>query len=250
MSKRSKILGSYSSYKPQNKFKINFSKIIKIVLIFFLIYQFLSVFIISSFIIKTSAMEPGILKDQRILSAPIVSGARLDLFKINIPGFKEPERGHIVLVKPGNSDKLAWYILILDPVVRFFTFQKKSLDPNIGQNWNNQLSVKRIIGVPGDSVQMRDYKFFIKPKEETGYISEENIIKNEYNILLPDNISGIESSSPFSGNMKEIKLSENQYFIANDNRSVSYDSRLYGPITRNEILGPVFLSYYPGFSFK
>ena len=161
MSKRSKLLGSYNSFRPQNKFKIKFSKTIKIVIIFFFVYQFLSVFIISSFIIKTSAMEPGILKNQRILSAPIVSGARLDLLKINIPGFKEPERGQIVLVKPGNSEKLAWYILLLDPVVRFFSFQRKSLDPNIDQNWNNQLSVKRIIGVPGDFVQMKGYKFLI-----------------------------------------------------------------------------------------
>jgi len=243
-------MGSYNSYSPQNKFKIKISKTVRIIIIFFLAYQFLSVFVISSFIIKTSAMEPGLPKDQRILSAPIVSGARLDLFKIKIPGFKEPERGDIVLVRPGNSDKLAWYILIFDPLVRFFTFQKKSLDPNISKNWNNQLSVKRIIGVPGDTVQMKDYKFLIKGKEGTEYFSEENIIINKYNILIPSNISGIDPLSPFSGNMKEIKLSENQYFIANDNRRVSYDSRLYGPISRNEILGPVFLSYYPGFSFK
>ncbi len=250
MSKRSKLLGSYSSFKPQNKFKTKITKTIKIVIIFFLVYQFLSVFIVSSFIVKTSAMEPGILKGQRILSAPIISGATLNLFNIEIPGFKEPVRGDIILVRPGNADKLAWYILLLDPVVRFFTLQKKSLDPNKGQNWNNQLSVKRIIGIPGDTVLMTDYKFLIKPKGQSRYILEEKIIKKDYIISIPDNVAGMKQSFPFSGTMTEIKLNKNQYIVANDNRSISYDSRIYGPISGKNILGPVFLSYMPGFSFK
>ncbi len=250
MSKRSKLLGSYSSFKPQNKFKTKVSRTIKLIILLFFVYQFLSVFILSSFIVNTSAMEPGIVKGQRILSAPVISGASLNLFNINIPGFKEPERGDIVLVRPGNSKDLPWYIKLTDPVIRFFTLQKKSLDKNIGQNWNNQLAVKRIIGIPGDTIKMTDYRFLIKTIEQTGFVTEENIIKNEYSINLPQKISGLKSSFPFSGSMTEIKLTENQYFVANDNRSVSYDSRLYGPISRNDILGPVILKYKPGFSFE
>ncbi|MCK5672428.1 MAG: signal peptidase I [Spirochaetales bacterium] len=250
MSKRSKLLGSYSSFKPQNKFKTKISKTIKTVIIFFLVYQFISIFIISPFIVKTSAMEPGILKGQRILTAPIISGTSLNLFNIRIPGLKEPERGDIILVRPGNSNKSAWYIILLDTVVRFITLQKISLDPNIGQNWNNQLAVKRIIGIPGDTLLMVDYKFLIKPKKDTEYISEENLIKQKYILKIPENISGIESTYPFSGSMNEISLIENQFLVANDNRRVLYDSRLYGPIYRNDILGPVFVSYWPGFSFK
>ena len=244
------MLGSYNSFKPESKVKNKILKIIKVIVILFIFYQFLSVFIISSFIVKTSAMEPGIIKGQRILSAPIISGASLNIINIKIPGIKDPSRGDIFLIKPANSEKLALYVKILDPVIRFFTLQKISLDSNISKNWNNQLAVKRIIGIPGDTVKMQEYKYFIKPSGKKEYIPEENIIDQEYIIVIPENISGMDSSFPFSGSMEEIKLSENQYFAANDNRGVSYDSRLYGSVSRNDILSPVFLSYDPGFSFK
>lgn len=250
MSKRSKLLGSYGSFKPHNKFKTKISKAIKIIVIFFLVYQFLSVFVISSFIVNTSSMEPGILQGQRILSAPIVSGASLNFFNIKIPGFKEPDRGDIILTRPGNADDLSWYIILLDPLLRFITLQKKSIDPNRNLNWNNQLSVKRIIGIPGDTIQMKNYRFLIKPVNQTEFVYEEKLISSDYIVTRPENIPGLDSSFPFSGNIPDIKLKENQYWIANDNRSVSYDSRLYGPIPRNNILGPVFFSYWPDFSFK
>lgn len=243
MSKRSKLLGSYGSFRPHYKFRTKISKIIKFVIIFILVFQFFSVFILSSFIVKTSAMEPGILKGQRVLSAPILSGASLNLFNIKIPGLREPERGNVVIIRPGNSDKLTWYIMLLDPIVRFFTLQKRSLDPNIGQNWNNQLSVKRIIGIPGDTIQMTGHKFLIKPEGYTGFMLEENLVKQEYKIIIPDTISGMKPSFPFSGTISELRLGKNQYFVVNDNRKVSYDSRLYGPVLRNDILGPVFLNF-------
>ena len=250
MSKRSKLLGSYNSFKPQSKFKTKIIGSLKLIIIFFLVYQFISIFIISSFIVKTSAMEPGIFKNQRILTAPILSGTSLNFFNIRIPGIKEQERGDIILVRPGNSERSLRSVILLDTVVRFFTLQKISLDPNKGQNWNNQLSVKRIIGVPGDTVVMDDYKFLIKPNKNNRYISEENLIKQDYIIIIPKNIPGMESSFPFSGSMDEITLKEKQFIVANDNRSVLYDSRLYGPIYKNDIVGPVIASYWPGFSFK
>ena len=201
MSKRSKLLGTYSSFKPQNKYKTRIAKIFKIVIVFFIAYQFLSVFILSTFIVKTTAMEPGILKDQRILTAPIISGASLNLINIKIPGIKEPYRGDVVLLKPGNADKLALYIKIIDPFIRFFTLQKISLDPNKDQNWHNQLAVKRIIGIPGDTIRMIDYKFIIKPEKSTGFIFEEILIEQEYLITKPEYISGMDPSFPFSGSI-------------------------------------------------
>ena len=188
MSKRSKLLGSYSSFKPQNKFKTKIIKTLRIVIIFFLAYQFITFFLVSSFIVKTSAMEPEILQGQRILTAPIISGTSLNFINIRIPGLKDPGRGDIILVKPGNSDKIAWYILSFDTIVRFFTLQKVSINSNINQNWNNQHSVKRIIGIPGDTVQMVDYNFLIKPINKSGYISEKNLIEQEYIIQIPENI--------------------------------------------------------------
>ncbi|MDA3939640.1 MAG: signal peptidase I [Spirochaetia bacterium] len=248
MSKRSKLLGSYSSFKPQNKLKAKIGSFIKIIITFFLVYQFISFFIVTSFVVNTSAMEPGILKGDKILSVPLISGSYLNFLNLKVPGFKEPTRGDIVLIKPGNTNQLKWYYAILDPVIRFLTFQKITISSKSDQNWNNQLAVKRIIGIPGDSIKMIDYQFIIKPKDKTDYSLEENIIIKNYHLIIPQNKSGIDPSFPFLGTMEEITLTESQYLVANDNRSVSYDSRLYGPIPRENILGPVKITYWPDFS--
>lgn len=250
MSKRSKALGRYGSFKPVSKFKNKLGSIIKTLVFVFLVYQFITVFIVSSFIVQTSAMEPGILKGQRILSAPIVTGASLRLINTLVPGFREPKRGDLVLVRPGNAEQIAWYILLLDPIVRFFTLQEKTIIPGANRNWNNQIAVKRIIAIPGDTVKMNDFKFFIKSEDKTGFIPEQSITLKEYALKIPPGLPDIDSSIPFSGNMGEVELSYNQYFLANDNREVFYDSRFYGPVSRDNILGYVFLCYWPGISIK
>ncbi len=250
MSKRSRALGTYGSFKPRSKLKTRLGKTGKILLFFFLVYQFVSVFIISSFVVQSSSMEPGILQGQRLLTAPIVTGASLTLLNVRIPGLKEPERGDLVLVRPGNAVSLPWYILLADPVVRFITLQKKTIIPGIDQNWNIQIAVKRIIAMPGDTVKMIDFKFLVKPLDKTGYVLENNITSREYNLSVPAELPNIDPSIPFSGNMDEVILSDNQYFVANDNREMFYDSRFYGPVSRDNILGQVFLSYWPGVSFK
>jgi len=225
-------------------------KVIKTLIILFIAYQLVTTFIVSSFTVETSAMEPGIIKGQHILSAPILSGASINFLKIKIPGFKEPMRGDLVLIRPGNASNVSWYAFVLDPVVRFLTLQKKTIMPNAHSSWNNQLSVKRIIGIPGDSIKMVNYKIFIKGMNGTVFNSEENQIDKKYSLSIPPGITGMESSFPFSGNMEVLKLKKGEYFLANDNRGAYYDSRFYGPVPENNILGSVFLTYLPGFSFK
>ncbi|MCD6397725.1 MAG: hypothetical protein J7L71_09305, partial [Spirochaetaceae bacterium] len=104
--------------------------------------------------------------------------------------------------------------------------------------------------IPGDSIKMVNYSFAIKENKGNSFNSEMDLIHKKYTIIIPESISGMESSFPFSGNMDVVKLEENQYFLTNDNRGAYYDSRLYGPVSGTDILGPVFLTYSPGFSFK
>ena len=250
MSRRSKALGTYGSFKPRNTLKNRLGRIIRVLLLIFLVYQFITVFVVASFIVKTSAMEPGILQGQRILSAPIVTGASLKLLNVRVPGFRDPERGDLVLIRPGNAEQIAWYLVLFDPVVRFFTLQNKTIIPGANQNWNNQIAVKRIIALPGDTVKMSGFKFLIKQESELNFIMEDTLIFKEYSLIIPERIPDMDPSIPFSGNMEEIRLLENQYLVANDNRTVFYDSRFYGPISRDNILGHVFLSYWPGVSFR
>ncbi len=87
--------------------------------------------------------------------------------------------------------------------------------------------VKRIIGIPGDTV-------IVTPTS----VSVDGHQLNEPYILRDS--TGQESSVA-----NEWKLGANQYFVMGDNRPISYDSRYWGPVNRDLIVGKVFLVFWP-----
>ncbi|MCD6550276.1 signal peptidase I [bacterium] len=90
--------------------------------------------------------------------------------------------------------------------------------------------IKRIIGLPAETV-------IIKGGKITIYTSQgKEIDLNELDYLP--------SSSKTSGNL-EVSLGKDQYFVLGDNRSASYDSRRFGPISREDIIGRVYLRAWP-----
>ena len=82
--------------------------------------------------------------------------------------------------------------------------------------------IKRVIGLPGET---------IKYKDDTLYINDE-IIDDPY-------------ANGSTGIIKEITLEDNEYFLMGDNRSVSLDSRILGPIKKDYIEGTTELILYP-----
>ena len=87
---------------------------------------------------------------------------------------------------------------------------------------DNKYIIKRIIGLPGESIAYIDGKLYINKKE------------------VEDNYS-LSSTSDFT----EIYLKDNEYFVMGDNRAVSADSRLIGPIAKSQILGKTNLIIFP-----
>jgi signal peptidase I len=77
---------------------------------------------------------------------------------------------------------------------------------------------KRVIGIPGDSVQGRNGRVYV-------------------NGDAADNIP----TQPF----QPIHLGHDQYFAMGDNRSVSHDSRAFGPVPRDAIYARVILNVWP-----
>jgi signal peptidase I len=85
--------------------------------------------------------------------------------------------------------------------------------------------VKRIIGQPGEEISQRDGVVFIdgEPLDEP-YIEP-----------------GREGGADFG----PLTLGPDQYFMMGDNRQLSCDSRRWGPISREQMIGPVFMTYWP-----
>ena len=82
--------------------------------------------------------------------------------------------------------------------------------------------IKRIIGLPDDSVEIQNGSIFINGKELT----------EPYETQSTD------------GNIK-ITVGETQYFVLGDNRTASSDSRSFGPIEKGTIKGRAWLVYWP-----
>ena len=88
---------------------------------------------------------------------------------------------------------------------------------------NGKNYIKRIIGVPGDKVSIRDSKVIVN-----GDILEEDYINEK----------------TFDGGLLEdkvVRLNKGEYYVMGDNRNYSLDSRTFGVIYENEILGTKFI---------
>jgi signal peptidase I len=105
--------------------------------------------------------------------------------------FREPNRSELVVIRdPGHSD----------------------------------MAIKRIVGLPGDRVEVRDGVVFVNSQP----------LAEPY--LAPNTLT-----SPGHSLTKPIRLGADEYFVMGDNRSESEDSRFYGPIHRENLVGVVSL---------
>jgi signal peptidase I len=109
--------------------------------------------------------------------------------------------------------------------------------------------VKRVVGVPGDRIEMKDNRLLINDKaleyvpipnitagqgdtlkkSRVHYFSENLVGKNHAIALTPHHLS-LRSFGP-------LRIPENRYFMMGDNRDNSADSRYFGLVHRNQIVG-------------
>ncbi len=88
--------------------------------------------------------------------------------------------------------------------------------------------IKRIIGLPGETIKIENGKVFVKE------INQENFFELEENYIELKKVDRL-----------EITLSDNQYFVMGDNRLASLDSRIWGPLEKDYIVGKAFVRLFP-----
>lgn len=89
----------------------------------------------------------------------------------------------------------------------------------------NTLFVKRLIALPGDTVEMRAGQLYVNGE--------------------PVDESGIDMNTPFTTTMGPFTLGEDEYFVMGDNRGNSNDSRYVGPISSKMIVAHVQRVIWP-----
>ncbi len=88
---------------------------------------------------------------------------------------------------------------------------------------NERDYIKRVIGLPGDTVEIKSGQVYVN-----GIALDEPYLKNSTNIDIPAR-----------------QVEEGRYFVMGDNRGNSSDSRVFGAITFQSIVGRAWLVYWP-----
>ena len=90
-----------------------------------------------------------------------------------------------------------------------------------------EIIIKRIIGMPKDTVSIKDNTVYVNGEE-----LEEDYAYGE------------------TSDYEEITLGDDEYFILGDNRPISKDSRYFGPVKEDEIIGKVIFRLWPFNKFE
>ena len=149
------------------------------------------IFFIKPTLVKQSSMEPNFYENDYLFVS-----------KQSYKLFGTPQRGDVVVVHSAL----------------------------VQENGDEKMLIKRIIGMPGDTITITDDTVYIN-----GEALEEDYVKEEGT----NNAQGT--------GVKDLVVPENSYFCMGDNRRVSVDSRdpSVGCVSRDQIIGKVVLRLYP-----
>jgi signal peptidase I len=91
--------------------------------------------------------------------------------------------------------------------------------------------IKRIVGLPGEKIEIKDNKVKIyNSKNPSGFVLDESA-------YLPASVETLGEQT--------INLTDQEYFVMGDNRKYSSDSRSWGPVPSDDIIGRVLLRAWP-----
>ena len=191
---------------------------IKSILIAFLLFIFIRTFFFEAYRIPTGSMEETLLVGDFLLVNKAVFGAHIPFSRVQLPALKDPKRGDIVVFVP--------------PHVR-------------DQNY-----VKRLIGVPGDTVEMRAKALFVNGVRQTEAYARYGIEPDLYAASMdwqcdyrPATV-GDADCRPTRDNWGPIVVPAGRFLMLGDNRDDSEDSRYWGFIDQAAMKGKPLVVYY------
>ena len=183
---------------------------------------------------KSVSMEPDVVSGGWVLVSPIG---------------KTPDRGDVVLLNPLNTYERTAGMGLMDTVVSFFTGQQIfPFSPVDGMGHSYVL--RRVVGVPGDTLYMTGYVVFVKPAGSSHYLTEFEYSKSGYKVNITTTPEKWDGTLGVQSGFSEITLGSNEYFVLGDNRNSCIDSRLWGPVTTSGIRGKALVQYFPFRKFK
>ncbi|MBW2502878.1 MAG: signal peptidase I [Deltaproteobacteria bacterium] len=170
------------------------------ILIALLLALFIRTFVVQAFKIPSGSMMNTLLIGDHILVNKFIYGVKNPFTGTTWIPFKNPQRKDVIVFKYPVNPK--------------------------------QDYIKRVVGVPGDTIEIRDKKLYVN-----GELQNE-----EYAIYLDSRV--IPGSVQKRDNMDPITVPEQSLFVMGDNRDNSYDSRFWNFVDFSAVKGKAFILYW------
>lgn len=134
------------------------------------------------------------------------------------------DRGDVVLFRPSFYHTAPFWFRTLDAAVQVCTFRLVSLAGLF--DYDTGYTVKRIVGIPGDTVKIVGSQAYIQPAGSEMYVSEDGLRLVEK--ITPAEIEMLKKVPP-------VKVEKGFYYILSDNRNFLSDSRTMGTVEKKRI---------------
>lgn len=157
-------------------------------------------FVVQAFKIPSGSMKSTLLIGDHILVTKFIYGIKIPYMNKEIIDFGTPQRKDVVVFRyPVDPDK---------------DF------------------IKRVIGLPGDTIRLHNKKVFVNDKE-----LDEPYVQHTDPGILPAGVSPRDNLGP-------IVVPPSSYFVMGDNRDESYDSRFWKFVDESALKGKAFVIYW------
>ena len=180
---------------------------------------FIRTFIVQAFKIPSGSMENTLLIGDHLLVNKFIYGTEIPFTNKKILVLRHPQRGDVIV----------------------FEFPEDESRPYL----DRRDFIKRIIGVPGDTVAVRDKQVYVNGQP---YKIPQAIYKDGQQLLGDNQECRDENTFPRNefcrDFMPPVKVPPGKYFVMGDNRDRSYDSRFWGFVDQSEIKGLAFILYW------
>ena len=189
----------------------------------FLLVLLLRSFLFEPFRIPTGSMKPTLLEGDFILVNKFCYGLRLPILSLKMFNISKPRIGDVIVFKHSS----------------------------------NRVLIKRVIGIPGDHIQYINDILYINGKEIKQIYSNNTFdvdvngfitpVKLSKEVLYKDTIHNIylrlNKSIDYGYKFTDVIVPENNYFVLGDNRNNSKDSRFWGFVKEQDLLGRAFATW-------
>lgn len=218
------------SYKMRlERYRMIFTVVLAVVLCFVGISLFM-LFVLLPVRVSSDSMSPDVSVNGISLAVPLL---------------RSPRRGDVMLVQAHTVENHSLPARLMNHAVRLMTAQQ--WQPLGDGRWGRAAApfVRRVIGMPGDTVYLDNYVAYVKPRDERFFRTEFELTQTKYNVTIADPPMHWDAELGAKGKTEPLTLGEDEYFVLGDNRLSSADSRVWGAVAQDDFRGKLLVQYFP-----